>query len=428
VLLDKPTVLDTARLQSGAITVTLFGIDGQSGEPAQGLQGFISAATAPITCQAQPDGSSVCLMPDGTDIAEAALINGAARAHPDAPKAYQDQQLAAQTARRGIWSSLPPPPEEVRHPSVPNTATLVAAGKTYRIDGIEGFAAPYAGQMQSYIAANGDVLSCNAQATPGTYTCLLRDGTDLAKIALVNGAARVSADAPDAYRLQQGDALANKRGFWSTPQGSALIATLTTAPPPAPDYPLLAGDDGGDGISYVGGQPTALIDGSVVFLTFVGLAGWGYYDAFHHWHDAPGRYREHLDRYHPNGEGLRGYDHGVRGPAMALNRPGNIGVNHPAGFGGRPEGPVGRPGGPVPQVSHAGPAAPMPGRPAPAAARPMGGAPQGGRPGGLIASPRPPAPSPGFVRPAPSAAGFHPSAPAPAPHPAPAAPAKKPVK
>lgn len=49
------------------------------------------------------------------------------------------------------------------------------------------------------------------------FVCLLPDGTDLAQIALVNGAARVGHDAPDAYAVQQADAQKAGRGIWANP-------------------------------------------------------------------------------------------------------------------------------------------------------------------------------------------------------------------
>jgi hypothetical protein len=160
--------------------------------------------------------------------------------------------------------------------------------------------------MQGYIAANGDSLSCSPQATPGHYICVLGDGTDIAKVALVNGGAVVGPDAPDSYRLQQREALDNHRGIWVNPPPSLLVAYQTVQS--ADCCVLVAGDDGGDGITYVGGVPEAVIDGETVFLAYGGGdAGWGYYDHGHHWHDAPGRYRAHMERYHSGGHGLRGY-------------------------------------------------------------------------------------------------------------------------
>src|SRR5580700_6238566 len=260
VSLDRPTVVDTANLKAGDTSVTLFGIDGVRGEAAQNLQGFLASAGNHVTCQAQTSADFVCLLADGTDVAQAALINGVARAKADAPDAYREQEAAAQAARRGIWAGLPPPPETVTHPTVQDTATLVADSQTYVLDGLHGLGAPYNAQMQSYIAANGDSLSCSPQDTPGHYVCVLGDGTDIAKVALVNGAAVVAPDAPDAYRAQQLEALNAHRGIWVSPPPNLMIASAPVAPPP--ELALVAGDDGADGITYVGGVPEAVIDGA----------------------------------------------------------------------------------------------------------------------------------------------------------------------
>jgi len=411
--LDHPTVVDTANLKSGTTTVTLFGINGVQGEAAQNLQGFLGATGNHVTCQAQTSADFVCLLPDGTDIAQAALINGAARVKADAPDAYREQEAAAQAARRGIWASLPPPPATVAHPAVRDTATLVADNQTYVLDGLQGLGAPYAGQMQSYIAANGDSVTCSPQDAPGHYICVLGDGTDVAKVALVNGGAVVASDAPDSYRLQQLDALNNHRGIWTNPPPNLLLVS-TEAPPPV-EFVLIAGDDGADGITYVGGVPEAIIDGDPVFLVYGGDAGWGYYDHWHHWRDAPDRYRAHMDRFHPGGHGLRGYheDAGLRRdgahPEAGRGEVGRGGV-HPgetreAGLAGRPGGAAGvhpgvaggaRPavaGGVHPGVAGGNHSLVAPGaRPGMASAGLHPGMGGGG----------------GFVRPSPSAGGFHP--------------------
>ena len=90
---------------------------------------------------------------------------------------------------------------------------------------------------------------------------------------------------------------------------------------------VVAGDDGGDGITDVGGVPEAVIDGASVFLTYGGDAGWGYYDHDHHWRDAPGRYRAHMEHFHPGGHGLRGY----RDEAVARRDGGHPEGVHPGG-------------------------------------------------------------------------------------------------
>ena len=303
--LDHPTIINTAKLKAGETIVSLFGIEGLTGESAVGLQGYLQSTSNHLTCQAQVADGFVCLLSDGTDLAQVALINGAARTSPDAPDSYREQEAAAQAARRGIWINLPPPPETLNHPSVPDTAALAAAGRTYVLDGLEGLGQPYASQLQGYIAANGDSLTCSLQKASGRYICVLPDGTDIAKVALVNGAARVAADAPDAYRIQQSEALSNRRGYWLNPPPDAVTAALAVTQPE--QFAFVAGDDGADGVTYVGGAPTALIDGEAVFLVYGDDAGWGYYDHWHHWHGAPDHYRMHMEHYHPYGHGLRGY-------------------------------------------------------------------------------------------------------------------------
>jgi hypothetical protein len=105
---------------------------------------------------------------------------------------------------------------------VRDTATLVADGQTFLLDGVQGLGAPYADQLQAYITANGDSVSCKPQGAPGHYVCVLGDGTDVAKVALVNGAARAAPDAPDPYYQQQLRAYAASRGIWASLPPSPL--------------------------------------------------------------------------------------------------------------------------------------------------------------------------------------------------------------
>jgi endonuclease YncB( thermonuclease family) len=430
--LDHPKVIDTAKLQSGETTVSLYGVEGIAGASAQGLQAFLGAGDGHVTCQAQASAGFVCLTADGTNVAQVALVNGAAKTTPDAPNSYREQEAAAQAARRGIWANLPPPPETLKHPIVQDTSTLFADGKTYVLDGVVGFQAPYSGQLQSYIAANGDSATCAPQNDAGHYVCLMPDGTDVAKVALVNGAARVAQDAPDAYRVQQLDALNNRRGYWATAPEAVMTAALLP-PQPNEQYTLVAGDDGVDGITYVGGAPVALIDGQPMFLVYGDNdLGWGYYDHYHHWHGAPDHFRRHMEHFHPGGHGLRGHDGfyhdaGMRGREDAMR--------HDAGMRGREDvlyGAGARPAmGGRDDVLHGGGARPAMGgredvlhgsgvRPGMggAAGHPGNVAMAGGRPG-MAAG----APGGGFVHPgaAASAGGFHPGA-APTMHTAASAP------
>jgi endonuclease YncB( thermonuclease family) len=413
VSLDHPKVVDTATLQAGETTVTLYGVEGIAGESAQGLQSYLAATDGHMSCQAQPVSGFVCLLSDGTNVAQVALVNGAAKTTPDAPDSYREQENAAQAARRGIWVNLPPPPETVKHPIVQDTATLAASGKTYVLDGVVGFTAPYAGQMQGYIAGNGDSMTCSPQSASGLYVCLLPDGTDIAKVALVNGAARVGPDAPDAYRVQQLDAINNRRGYWLTAPDAVMTAALL---PQQDVYVLVAGDDGVDGITYVGGAPMALIDGEPTFLVYGddGL-GWGYYDHYHHWRGAPDRYRRHMEHFHPGGHGLRGHDGfhrdiagrgheeaGRRDAGMRREAEARPGMGHPGE--GRPG--EGRPGESRGGAGHPGEmraGGAHPGMGGPAGAHPGNTAMAGGRPGGAAAGG-------GFMHPGAgaSAGGFHP--------------------
>jgi endonuclease YncB( thermonuclease family) len=470
VVLEHPTVLDTGRLQANDQTIQIFGISGLSGESSAGLQSYIAANGDRVACEAQGAAmGDVCRLSDGTDLAEVALINGAAQTADDAPDAYRQQQTDAQAARRGIWASLPPPPVAVQHPTVRETSILEASGEVYTLAGIQGYPGPLANDLQGYVAANGDMLTCQPQGETGRDVCLMADGTDLAKVALVNGAARVTSDAPDSYRLQQREAMDHHRGIWANPNPQLLALS---EPAQAEVFVLAAGDQA-DGISYVDGEPTAVIDGGTVFLSYAGPAGWGYYDHYHHWHGAPDRLMHHMERFHPEGRGLRGYDerrlheaayrgamhpefgghadaaHGFMHPpaytraAMASRgfHPGEAPGFHPGAPGFHPgEAPGFHPGAPgfhpgEPSAFHPGAPGFHPGEP-PSAFHP--GAPPGFHPGapgfhpGEPTGVRPGVPA-GF-HPGMPAAGVHPggappamhaAAPAPAPHPSAPAPRHK---
>jgi endonuclease YncB( thermonuclease family) len=303
VSLDRPAVINTARLQSGDTIVSLYGIEGVDGDPASQLQAFL--LNQYLSCQPAGTDEFTCLLPDGTDVAQASVINGVARARADAPDVYKQEESEAQAARRGIWADASLLPSvAVAHPVVQDTATLVADRRTLVLDGVHGLGQPYSSQLQDYIATNGDQLRCVAQATAGHFVCTTNGAADIAEIALTNGAAVITATASEVYRAQQADAIAHRRGVWAT------------QPAPAADFALAAGDDGADGITYVNGAPWAWVDGRYVMLAFGGAAlGWGFYDYYHHWQGAPAGYSAHLDRFHAGGAGLRGAAGGFAGDA-----------------------------------------------------------------------------------------------------------------
>ena len=304
VFLNHPTVVDTAHLKSGDTVVTLFGIQGWGGDPAHNLQQFITANGDRVTCEPHQGGSYTCTSPTGLDIASSALANGAAKTEADSPADYQHQEVEAQQAQIGLWAGTPAPPLVLRDPTVETTANLTAGRQTVTLDGLIGFPAQfYTLQLQNYINAHGNRLSCKRQPN-GRYVCLLPDGTDLASVALRNGLARISADATSQYRSDQATAVATKTGIWFNPpseEGLVSIPVLQAQPTCCTYAP---GDIGG-GLNYVDGVPYALINGEPAFFDYVPLLGFGFFDAERRFHRAPEPFLDHLNRFHPAGAGLR---------------------------------------------------------------------------------------------------------------------------
>ena len=353
--LEHPQEIDPATLSGAGLTVALFGITALP-DPGHGLQAYLQAQGDRVSCEPHPDAPGTtagtpprytCYLPDRTDVALVSLANGAAAAADDAPLAYHAQEDAAQAARRGAWVNLPAPPSPVSHPVARTSALLVASGQSYPLDGLLGIAGRPAQELQAYIAAHGDMLMC--QPGGGRYLCTLPDGTDIAKVALINGAARVSDDAPDAYRQQQALAQAAHRGIWAV--AAAPPAGAVAAGPPIVVAPLpgFAVEDAAGPVTYIGDQPTAVIDGEPVFFVYGDGLGWGYYDRFHHWRGAPERFAGHLQRFHAEGQGLRGYG-GRGGGPEAFGRGGRPGFGPgggiASGFHGESAGGF-RPGGPA---------------------------------------------------------------------------------
>jgi endonuclease YncB( thermonuclease family) len=325
--LNRPTVVDTAHLKSGGTVVTLFGVKGLTGEAAQGLQAFITANGDRVTCHPHSAGGDVCIVPTGLDVAATALANGAAQTIADSSADYIRQEAAAQAAHLGLWAALPAAPLELEQPVVQTTAEIVGGGHVVELDGLVGFSAEYyTMQLQSYITAHGNHLSCQEQASGGGV-CVLPDGTDIARVALQNGLARVSADAPASYRADQAQAVASKSGFWFDPS-QEVLATL---PPPSVVQPccVLDPNDSLDGLSYDDGVPTALVDGEPAFFFYTGVAGFSFFDVHHHLRPAPEPIRAHLDKFHPEGRGLRtAGPGGVPAQATAFRAPGLYGAGN----------------------------------------------------------------------------------------------------
>ena len=218
--LEHPQEIDPATLSGAGLNVALFGITALP-DPDHGLQAYLQAQGDSVSCELHPSATTpgaaaryTCYLPDRTDVALVSLANGAAAAADDAPLAYHAQEDAAQAARRGAWVNLPAPPVPVSHPVARTSALLAAGGQSFPLDGLLGIAGRPAQELQAYIAVHGNTLMC--QPGGGRYVCTLPDGTDIAKVALINGAARVSDDASDAYRQQQALAQEARRGIWAT--------------------------------------------------------------------------------------------------------------------------------------------------------------------------------------------------------------------
>ena len=119
---------------------------------------------------------------------------------------------------------------------------------------------------------------------------------------------------------------------------------------------MVPGDEA-DGISYVGGVPSVVINGAPVFLTYAGTLGWGYYDQWNNWQGAPPQFVAHMDQFHPDGAGLPGFQPAAMRPGFAEGRHsgvvpaavrgGSAGqAAGPGGFGG-PGGGYAHPGGAI---------------------------------------------------------------------------------
>lgn len=178
---------------------------------------------------------------------------------------------------------------------------------------------------------------------PDAYLCLLADGTDIAQVALVNGAAKVTPDAPPSYRMQQNDAIANRRGIWATPQPDAqpLEVTERLGTSAGTRY-VLEPEEESMGIVYISDAPAVIVDDQPVFVVYGGVdLGWGYWGAGRRWYGLPPRYLPYMNRHFAHGVAYRGYRPFMSAHALAgAGRPwaghGRVGYGSPGhgGWGG----------------------------------------------------------------------------------------------
>jgi endonuclease YncB( thermonuclease family) len=101
----QPSVLDTATLRFGDRVVPLFGLSGVDGELARGLERFVAAQGGRVSCRRKDLVRYACRLGDKVDLAEAVLLNGAARTSPDAPESYRRREAEAREKARGVWGA-----------------------------------------------------------------------------------------------------------------------------------------------------------------------------------------------------------------------------------------------------------------------------------------------------------------------------------
>lgn len=97
--------------------------------------------------------------------------------------------------------------------SVRDTANLVVGGQPVILFGITGLAGVSAEQFGRFIAEQGGRLRCTPR--DGAWECATASGIDVAKAALINGAARTKPVAPADYLRQEEAARTARRGLWS---------------------------------------------------------------------------------------------------------------------------------------------------------------------------------------------------------------------
>ena len=97
------TVLDTANLVVAGQVVALAGVVAQTAPFfVRGMEAYITSQGGTVSCRPAAGGRYRCRTRTGYDIAEAAILNGAARASDDAPAKYREAERKARAGRVGI--------------------------------------------------------------------------------------------------------------------------------------------------------------------------------------------------------------------------------------------------------------------------------------------------------------------------------------
>lgn len=105
VIEGEARVVDSSTLQIGGKTVTLYGVLSTNREQAETLQDFIRLQGGSVRCDPEGQAAYTCRTKQGVDVAEAALLNGAAKASASAPAGYHQRQTQAKERRAGIWAN-----------------------------------------------------------------------------------------------------------------------------------------------------------------------------------------------------------------------------------------------------------------------------------------------------------------------------------
>ena len=268
------------------------------------------------------------------------------------PEKAEPPVVDASSALPGMSAALPPLPDQAPEPAVVegaamvfSTTVLTVNQNTYPLAEVDGFNGPERDGLEQFMHSKDDWVRCE-RAGSRTFVCKLRDGTDVAKAALVNGAARARPNAPHDYLVQQADAQAHGRGIWHAGREAVDAIPFSDgtggrAIDPSDNYVPGVAYSGGqpipaafaaaapsDGMAFVEQQPFTLVEGEPAPVVFEPGMGWGFWDRSLVWRRAPARWQDRLERRYPRGSGLRPVDlerHGLaprdsffRGPAMHL--------------------------------------------------------------------------------------------------------------
>jgi penicillin-binding protein 1A len=97
----RAEVVDTATLEIGGRTVRLLGVAVEDGRAARQLARFLRRRE--LVCDQADSGETHRCRVDGEDLSTIILVNGGARASPDAPPELLAAENEARTTRQGVW-------------------------------------------------------------------------------------------------------------------------------------------------------------------------------------------------------------------------------------------------------------------------------------------------------------------------------------